>query len=90
MREFEFIGYDGKWPALCGGTLTVKIDGKVVSAADCLVSGGDYNWREESTTKGPWMVDFLQLGVRLTQAEQQLLTDLVNANVPPGCCGGCI
>lgn len=29
-NRVEFISYDGKWPCLCSGVLTLKIDGEIV------------------------------------------------------------
>lgn len=29
-EHVEFVDYTGRWPNLCGGILTLKIDGKVV------------------------------------------------------------
>lgn len=85
----EFVSYDGKWPCLCGGTLTVRIDGEEVAFPHCLRSGGyagfDADW-EEVVTDGPW-------AVRLPDEYRELeaeVAKLANANVPWGCCGGCI
>lgn len=30
IEPVEFVGYNGKYPNLCRGTLTLKIDGKLV------------------------------------------------------------
>ncbi len=27
-KQVEFVSYDGKWPNLCSGVLTLKINGK--------------------------------------------------------------
>lgn len=46
----KFISYDGAWPNLCRGTLTVEKDGKQYSMANVLISGGsvsfDNDWEE--------------------------------------------
>ena len=40
MREIEFVSYTGKYPCLCMGTLTLKIDGKEMSFKGGFHSGG--------------------------------------------------
>ena len=85
----EFVSYDGKWPCLCGGELTVRIDGEAVNLGRCLATGGFASFTddwEETVGNGPWTVSVPE-GYALYEAE---ITRLVNANVPWGCCGGCI
>jgi hypothetical protein len=88
MRKIEFVSYDGKYPNLCSGTLTIKVDGKKMSD-HCLRSGGsvwfDKDWSEH-VEDGPWGVTF----EGLTKEENDVLTELVNDNVRRGCCGGCV
>lgn len=46
----EFVDYDGDYPNLCSGTLTIKIDGKERVLKRVLRSGGsvwfDDDWSE--------------------------------------------
>lgn len=88
MSRVEFVSYTGKYPCLCHGILTVRIEGKEVQFND-FVSGGyvvfDKNWNEE-VGKGPWSIK-----VPAEYAEYaQEIEDCMNANVPLGCCGGCV
>ena len=97
MRKIEFVSYDGKYPNLCSGVLTLKVDGEEYSWNHCLGSGGriehDGNWNDIQIHTGPWEVhlDYDDLHhLNFTEEEINLITDLVNENVEPGCCGGCI
>ena len=84
----KFISYDGHWPNLCCGTLVLEIDGVIRKDFD-LCSGGRVwfspDW-EEYVEDGPWTVnvpdDLLHL--------RREIEDVVNDNVPWGCCGGCV
>lgn len=96
MREIEFVSYTGKYPCLCVGTLTLKIDGKEMSFSGEFCSGGscyfDGDW-DEHVTEGDWEIDF-DYGdweeLNLTPEEKEEITFLFNENVEHGCCGGCL
>lgn len=90
MRKIEFVGYDGEYPNLCSGTLTLRVDG-VEMAVNCrMVSGGGVSIDEncEHVWSGAWEVEFDD--DFFTKEEQEHIVSLVNDNVEWGCCGGCI
>lgn len=91
----EIISYDGKYPTLCGGTLKVILDnGEELKISDPCTSGGcicrseDWDmWAEQ----GDWQIGYgLESNEILTPEDKQKVVDWFNANVPYGCCGGCI
>lgn len=84
----EFVKYTGRYPCLCAGDLILRIDGEEVNLGDCLTSGGScsYDGELEWVAEGPWSVDVPPQYAQYT-AE---ITEVVNSNVPWGCCGGCI
>lgn len=101
MRDIKFLSYDGSYPNLCSGTLCLEIDGNEIHCRHCLSSGGsagvDFsNDYEEYCTTGDWTVDFESLeenlpdGMILSDEDKKIITELVNEEVPHGCCGGCI
>ena len=89
----EFISYDGKWPNLCSGTLTIKVNGtlyeleNVMISGGCIMGGPHTNW-DMWAEQGSWRLD-LQDYPDLKPYEDEI-TNLVNENVEYGCCGGCI
>ena len=87
----EFVSYNGKYPCLCMGVLTIKVNGKPYSFNHAMISGGricrneDWDmWAEQ----GDWSVD-LDEHPELEPYKEEI-TQLVNENVEYGCCGGCI
>lgn len=88
----KFISYDGGYPNLCRGVLVVEKDGKQYSIYGALFSGGycgfGPDWEEE-VEEGPWLIDSDKLPDEL-KGDVAELEELVNANVPFGCCGGCL
>ena len=100
----EFVSYTGEYPNLCRGVLTVKIDGKMVTFGNdgwkqekesyptFWKSGGSWGFDDEWNEfvfQGEWeLQDEDRLGDLKHLAKP--LIDLFNANVPFGCCGGCI
>lgn len=85
----KFVSYSGAFPNLCSGTLVLEIDDKPVELVDALCTGGyvffDEDWNE-CVGWGPWTVD-LPENLEIFRAE---IEELVNSNVPWGCCGGCV
>lgn len=86
----EFVSYNGRYPNLCAGELVLRVDGEEVNFGKfCLESGGYVafgdEWNEQ-VEKGPWSVN---VPPQYAQYADEI-TEVVNANVPWGCCGGCI
>lgn len=86
MKRVEFLNYDGEYPCLCTGTLTIKINGKSYGLHNVLCSGGWITGYEE--VKGPWAVDLRDYPELEPYKEE--ITNVVNENIDYGCCGGCI
>lgn len=84
----KFISYDGKFPNLCSGTLVLEVDGVERSAQYVLLSTGCINWREDTVIKDDWALS-AHAPQWMRNREKEVLA-VVNANVPKGCCGGCI
>ena len=84
----EFISYDGQYPCLCGGTLTLKVN-DIIRTDFRLCSGGDVwfddEW-EEHISEGKWLVEVPE---DLEYLKEEI-EEIVNDSVEWGCCGGCI
>lgn len=85
------IKYDGKYPCLCMGKLEVCVEGIDYAFPGGLSSGGGVYFSKDwdaSITTGDWSIrDWPE---NFPEKYKQEVTDWVNANVPHGCCGGCI
>lgn len=87
----EFVSYDGKYPCLCDGTLTIRVNGNTYRFNNAMISGGGIYRNEEWdmwVELGDWEVD-LKEHPELEPYKEEI-TRLVNENVEHGCCGGCI
>ena len=102
MKVVEFVDYTGEFPCLCSGEVTLKIDGQIVEFCRyksdsektgkpylSLTSGGhcyfDDEWNDH-VIDGPWRID---LDPRYVELEDEIL-EVINSNIPWGCCGGCL
>ena len=89
VRMVKFVSYDGRYPNLCSGTLVLEVDGKKRELSHVLCSGGsagfDGNWNE-FVTSGPWSVNLPED----LEPYRKEIEELVNDEVPQGCCGGCL
>ena len=54
--EIEFISYSGKYPKLCCGILTLKIDGKIVNFGYDGKPENLNNYNRFWVTQGAWTV----------------------------------
>lgn len=102
MTRVKFVDYTGGYPCLCSGEVTLEIDGQVVKFVKyeyeseesgkpylSLTSGGhcyfDDEW-DDHVNDGPWSID---LDPRYAELEDEIL-EVINSNIPWGCCGGCL
>lgn len=93
----KFVSYTGKYPNLCSGDLTLEIDGKRTtfglykepifwcSGGRCYFS----NNGDKIIEQGNWIVYKSQLPEKLQEYSEEI-EELLNKNIPKGCCGGCI
>lgn len=86
------IKYDGEFPNLCSGKLEVWIDNKYYLFPDsCLISGGnvyfDSDWNDE-VTEGEWSIS--EYPEDFPEGKKDELLEVINSEIPWGCCGGCI
>lgn len=93
MANIKFVSYDGDFPNLCSGTLVLNIDGTDVTfPPHCLNSGGyvrfDKDWNEDVGC-GPWTIEWNAIPEKYRHLESEII-DVINDNVPWGCCGGCV
>lgn len=92
--EVKFISFDGKFPNLCAGKLTIEVAGvEFVLPSHTFESGGsvtfDDDW-EATISEGPWKIsDYAEFPEELKHFKGKIL-ELVNENVEHGCCGGCV
>lgn len=90
--SLKFVSYSGEYPALCYGDLIIELDGKEINLGCCLSSGGACyflgDYEKEVVESGPWSLGDLPKEFP-KELEAQLL-DLVNDEIPWGCCGGCL
>lgn len=90
------IEYDGAYPNLCRGKLTVILNGMRHEFPDyCLASGGyvsfDKEWQEE-VGSGSWNIDNWPESIECNATDElkKKIIDAINDQLPWGCCGGCV
>ena len=87
------IEYDGEYPNLCSGDLTVTVDGVVLKFGNVLVSGGSVWFTEdwdEMVEDGPWTMDEDAWPKNFPANLVEEVMYRINEEIPHGCCGGCI
>nr|DAK19891.1 MAG TPA: hypothetical protein [Caudoviricetes sp.] len=96
MREIEFVSYDGKFPNLCNGVLTIKVDGVLYSLKNCLMVNGfsHFDPYADDYRTYPWTLDTYNFKlaaseIKFTKEEVNYLEKLCNEHIPHGHCGGC-
>lgn len=97
----EFVDYNGSFPTLCSGTLTLRIDRIVYTFGRknddypnrFWRSGGTCGFRgkydTEYTEQDEWIIDYNQIPDQFKKYAEQI-DRVFNENVEYGCCGGCL
>lgn len=98
--KIKLISYDGCFPNLCSGVLTLELDGREVKFGNS--EGCDYNqfWSSGGSVwfsadwsahveSGKWILQEYNLPDELIEYANELI-EIFNDNVPYGCCGGCV
>lgn len=100
MNRVEFMSYTSDVKALCQGTLKLRIDGRDYvfghgagmypvfwrSGGYCRVNFGG---ADDEIVKKPWEVCKCMLPEEIQPLALEI-GEAFNANVPFGCCGGCV
>lgn len=87
--KLTFVSYNGKYPNLCRGDLVLAIDGKPIRFPSyCLNSTGGICGNLDDTYDGPW--EITDYPDDFPEELKAAAVELVNDNIPRGCCGGCI
>lgn len=93
-QHVKFVRYSGKFPNLCGGILTLEIDGKNVSfGSEYKDKTVDYPrfWSvrdTDITCRAEWCIDVNELPIEFREYAAEI-DEVFNANVERGHCGGC-
>lgn len=101
-QRIQFVSYDGDYPNLCSGKLTLKIDGKKKTfyydrgKADYpsfWYSGGGWwidNDGMDHVREGDWEFHWEKEHECFSEEDKLRMEKLFQKHVPNGCCGGCI
>lgn len=98
--KIKFLSYDGEYPTLCSGKLTLEINGKrqtfghqngcddepFWSSGGCAYIARD---GEEMVGHGKWCFSYCGYPQFVKENSEGLIR-IFNKHVPYGCCGGCI
>lgn len=88
LDEIEII-YDGRYPNLCSGNLSVRIFGVLYKFPQfCLSSGGSASWDPGYVEEGEWRVS--SWPDEIPGNWHSVILDKINSDIHHGCCGGCI
>lgn len=86
------IKYDGDYPNLCRGKLSVTINGRLWDFPEGSLSSGGSVWFDDDWTEhiqdGAWEV--MEWPEGFPEEMKDATMKAINNEIPYGCCGGCI
>ena len=93
MKKNIKIKYDGKYPCLCSGHLEVWVGNDYYDFGKyCLSSGGSCYFTDHYTDpvveEGEW--DITEFPKNFPMELKDDLLNVINMEIPYGCCGGCL
>jgi len=86
--DIKFHSYNGEYPSLCKGTVKLLVEDEI-REYDCLLISRGYVTAEGELVYMPWEIDEEELEEDIRR-HASYIRDLVNKNIPWGCCGGCL
>lgn len=100
ISSVEFVSYTGKYPNLCNGILTLKIDGVKYTFGENYKrpkpnfegfwhSGGYVERNYSGVVHNEWKIDVEGIPEQFRKYATEI-DEVFNKNVAWGCCGGCI
>lgn len=95
-KAIEIVSYDGKYPNLCSGRLTLKVGGKEYVTQPGVLCVGDgagcYGNSDGSYTVavGDWCVAPDKLPKEIRRYAARIEVAVSEAGIERPCCGGCI
>jgi len=103
IGHVEFVSYTGKYPNLCSGVLTLKIDGETVTFGNSFSNKVDYpefwatggscgfynDYSDIYVNHEEWLINESELPTEYKVYAAEI-EKVFNENVPHGCCGGCL
>lgn len=101
VPHVEFVSYTGDYPHLCGGTLTLKIDGEEYKFGNSLAEPTNHPkfWKTDGSCgfsghnsyigHDEWIIDPEMLPEEI-RCYADKIAEIFNKNVEHGCCGGCL
>ena len=88
-EHVEFVSYTGKYPNLCTGDLTLKIDGVVeYFRYDRRAFWRIDNYMPNNPHNSRWTVNLRELPVKYQKYRNEI-EEVMNNEMPRPCCGGC-
>lgn len=87
------IKYNGEYPCLCMGNLTVVVDENEYNFGEyCLESGGHVHFNKDEedfvVSKGNWKIS--KWPDKFPEEYKSFVLKEINNKIRKGCCGGCI
>ena len=89
-EHITFVSYDGDFPNLCRGTLTLEINGETVvfGSGDRFWYSGGYLDSDYCAHEGSWDIVDEEIPEQYREYAEEIEA-VFNYHVPYGCCGGC-
>lgn len=97
VPHVEFVSYTGKYPHLCNGILTLKIDGEEYRFGNEFGKNENYPkfWHTGGSCSNhyiehdDWIIDPNALPKEI-RCYADTIAEIFNENIEQGCCGGCL
>lgn len=86
-QDIKFHSYNEEYPTLCMGTVKLRV-GKEIREYNNLIESGGYLTPDGDNIQMPYTINEEELEKDI-QKHADYIRDLVNKNIPWGCCGGC-